>query len=75
MCKSTIEATVSKIDGVKSVRWNTLTLNMNVKYNSAKTTLNFIKESIANVGYDTDNYKAAQETYNNLHHCCKYDRN
>jgi len=75
MCKSTIEAAVSKIDGVRSARWNMLTLKMNVKYNGDKTTLNFIKKSIANVGYDTDDYKTTQEKYNKLHRCCKYERN
>ena len=33
-----------------------------------------IKQSIADEGYDTDDIKATQEAYNDLHYCCKYKR-
>jgi len=51
-----------------------VTQKMTVKYITDKTTVSLIQESIANVGYDTGTYKAKDETYNNLHHCCKYKR-
>jgi len=29
---------------------------------------------LAKVGHDTDEVKATDEVYENLHHCCKYER-
>ncbi len=74
MCKSKIEKAANSIEGVKFAKWNMVSQKMTVKYNTDKTTVSLIQESIANVGYDTDNYKAKDETYNKLHHCCKYKR-
>jgi hypothetical protein len=33
-----------------------------------------VKKAIAKAGHDTDTVKADDVTYNNLHHCCKYER-
>jgi hypothetical protein len=33
-----------------------------------------IHKAIAAVGYDTELFKATDESYNNLHFCCKYER-
>ena len=74
MCKSKIEKAANSIEGVKSAKWNVGTQKMTIKYNADKTTVSFIQESIAKVGYDTGAYRAKDETYNNLHHCCKYSR-
>lgn len=74
MCKSKIEKAANSIEGVKSAKWNMVSQKMTIKYNTYKTTVSLIQESIANVGYDTGTYKAKDETYNNLHHCCKYKR-
>jgi len=74
MCKSKIEKAANSIEGVKYAKWNMVTQKMTVKYITDKTTVSLIQESIANVGYDTGTYKAKDETYNNLHHCCKYKR-
>ena len=74
MCKSKIEKAANSIEGVKSAKWNVASQKMTIKYNANKTTVSLIQESIANVGYDTGAYKAKDETYNNLHHCCKYSR-
>ena len=50
-------------------------LLLHVNYNSKKVNLSEIKQAIANAGYDTETIKASDEKYNNLHYCCKYDRN
>ncbi len=74
MCKSKIEKSVKQIDGVKSAKWNVASQKLFIKYNDNETTLDEIQATIAGVGYDTEKYKAKDEDYNNLHHCCKYDR-
>jgi hypothetical protein len=33
-----------------------------------------VKKAIAKVGHDTDEVKTTDATYENLHHCCLYDR-
>lgn len=74
MCKTTIEKTVRSIEGVKKARWNIVKNSMKVKFNPEKTTLEKIHKAIAAVGYDTELFKASDESYNNLHYCCKYER-
>jgi periplasmic mercuric ion binding protein len=44
------------------------------KYNTAATNTGKVEQSIANAGYDTPDYKASDDAYNNLDDCCKYDR-
>jgi hypothetical protein len=34
-----------------------------------------VKKAVAKVGHDTDEVKATDEEYDNLHGCCKYERN
>jgi copper chaperone CopZ len=74
MCKSKIEKAAKSVNGVKSAKWNMVTGKMNVKYNKDKTTIDIIQQSIAEVGYDTEEYVAKDEDYDNLHYCCKYKR-
>ena len=74
MCKTLIEKTVKSIEGIKTARWNVVNGKMKVKFNPEKTTLEKIHKAIADVGYDTELFKATDESYNNLHHCCKYER-
>jgi mercuric ion binding protein len=74
MCKTTIENAVKSIDGIKTARWNVVNGKMKVKFNPELTNLDDIHKAIALVGYDTELYKATDESYNNLHFCCKYER-
>jgi len=74
MCKTTIEKSLKTTEGVKSAKWNVATKKMSVKFDSQKTTLDEIKKTIAHVGYDTEEYKASNEVYQKLHHCCQYER-
>ncbi len=74
MCKSTIEKSLKSTKGIKSAKWNVDTKKMTVKYDAEKISLDNIKKTIADSGYDTEEHKASNETYNNLHHCCQYDR-
>jgi len=74
MCQTTIEKAVKSIEGVKTAAWNMLNGKMKVKFNPELTNLDDIHKAIASVGYDTELYKATDESYNNLHFCCKYER-
>lgn len=74
MCKTTIEKAVNQIDGVKACDWNVESKMLTVKFDEEKTNLDEIKKAIAAVGYDTEEYRASDEVYSKLHHCCQYDR-
>ena len=62
------------VDGVIHLKWNSKTKIAKIKYDSDKTSLDKVQKKIASVGYDTEKYKVDDEVYNNLHYCCKYDR-
>jgi copper chaperone CopZ len=74
MCKTTIEKAANSVDGVKMARWNPETKMLKVKFYEGTTDLDEIQKAIATVGYDTEKYKATDEVYNALHHCCQYER-
>ena len=74
MCENKIEGAAKSIDGVVSANWNAETKKMKLVYYSPTTDLETIKKEIAKVGYDTEEFRADDEVYNNLHKCCKYDR-
>ncbi len=73
MCKSKIEK-AAKTAGASFASWNVETKELTVKYNSSSTNTAKIQQGIAGVGYDNAGFKATEATYNNLHGCCKYDR-
>ena len=73
-CKSNIEGSLKKKDGILSKDWNQETKMLTVTYDSEKISLLQIKQKIADVGYDTDAVKAKAETYNKLAKCCQYER-
>ena len=74
MCKIKIETAAKEVEGVKTARWNVVNGKMKIKFNPAITNADNIQQAIASIGYDTEKHKAADEVYNNLHHCCKYER-
>lgn len=73
MCKKKIEA-AAKNAGASFASWNAETKELVVAYNGKKTSNAKIQEAVAASGYDTENVKATDEAYNNLHACCKYER-
>tara|TARA_B100000614_G_scaffold216921_1_gene201929 strand:- start:53 stop:403 length:351 start_codon:yes stop_codon:yes gene_type:complete len=74
MCKTLIETTAISIEGVKSSRWNMLSKTMKVKFNPNLTSSDEIQKTIADIGYDTEKYRADDEVYEELHYCCQYER-
>ncbi len=73
LCKQRIEK-AAKIKGVSQATWNTQSGIATVVFNPSITSSKNIKQSIADVGHDTDEIRAKQEVYEELHQCCLYDR-
>jgi copper chaperone CopZ len=73
-CKKTIESAVKSLDGIQKASWNTSTKKLSITFDQSIVSLQKIEDKIAASGYDTDNVKATEESYNSLHSCCKYQR-
>lgn len=73
MCKKTIEKSVNT-KGVIEAKWDKVTKNITVIYDTTLISLDIIKKKIAKAGYDNDEYRADNENYNKLHTCCQYER-
>ena len=74
MCKNKIEFAANSVDGVRNSKWNIDTKKMKIKFNPLLTDISEIQSNIANIGYDTEKYRAEDEVYDKLHYCCKYER-
>lgn len=74
LCQKRIQKAALAVNGVKMASWNVETHKLDLTFNKEKTSIAAIKKAIAKVGHDTDAVKSTQEDYDNLHHCCKYDR-
>lgn len=73
-CKKRIEKAAYSVAGVKSVDWNIDDHSLQLILNEQKSSVLDVKKAVANVGHDTDEVKASDEVYKNLHSCCLYDR-
>lgn len=73
-CKKRIEKAAYSVSGVKSAEYHLDDKILHLIINEEKTSVADVKAAIAKVGHDTDGVKATDEDYNNLHHCCKYER-
>ncbi len=74
MCKSSIEGSLKKKDGVLSKKWDIKEKSLTVSYDPSKITIQQIGQKVADAGYDNEYSTAPDEKYNNLHKCCKYKR-
>ncbi len=73
MCKSKIEK-AAKEAGAKEASWDMDKKELTVTYKTTSTNSAKIQQKVADAGYDNAGFKAATETYEKLHGCCKYDR-
>ena len=73
MCKETIEKQLAFTKGVTAAELNVATGIVTVSFKTNRTTIEEIRTSINEVGYDADESPAEQEAYDKLHHCCKKD--
>lgn len=74
MCKTRIERAALSVRGVRSAAWDQQKQMVAVRFDSTRTNQEAIERAIARVGHDTQNFITDEETYKNLHHCCKYPR-
>lgn len=74
MCKNKIEKS-AKSAGATFANWNSETQVLNIVYTPSETNSQKIQKAIAAAGYETESFKADDKAYNNLHGCCKYERN
>lgn len=74
-CQKRIQKAAYTVPGVKSASWSIETHQLSLIFNEEKTNLLDVKKAIAKIGHDTDEVKAPDEVYENLHDCCKYERN
>jgi periplasmic mercuric ion binding protein len=73
MCKSNIEK-AAKDAGVSAAVWDKSSKLLAVEYDAAKTNNMDIQKKVAAAGYDTQDVKASDKSYNKLDKCCQYDR-
>ncbi len=74
MCEKRIENAVNEMEGVSWADWELETLELTVKFDPSVVTLDEIKQKAAEVGHDTEDVRATEESYEGLHACCKYER-
>ena len=73
MCKKTIEKSAQSA-GASAADWSEESKELTVSFDPAKTSATKIQEAIARSGYDTRDLTADDKSYNNLPHCCQYER-
>ncbi len=74
MCKTRIEKAAKSEDGVSKAKWNQKKQELTVTYDPDVTKLEDVEKKVAEAGHDTENVRADDKVYANLHGCCKYDR-
>ena len=74
MCQKTIESACYGVKGLKKAEWNVDSLTLTFSFDSTKTNTTAILKRVAMVGYDSEQFKAADKVYLKLHGCCQYDR-
>jgi len=74
MCETRIENAINELEGVVWADWELETMELTVKFDPSIISLEEIKQKAAAVGHDTDDVRATEKAYENLHPCCKYER-
>ncbi|PXY45605.1 heavy-metal-associated domain-containing protein [Flavobacterium hydrophilum] len=73
-CKKRIEKAAFSVPGVKTANWDISSHQLTVILNEEKSSTADLNKAVAKVGHDTKEVKATQADYDNLHTCCKYER-
>jgi len=73
-CKKRIEKAAYGVKGVKTATWSEKTNNLHLILDETKCSATDVQSAVAKAGHDTEKVKATEADYNNLHHCCQYDR-
>lgn len=70
-CKDRLEEVLNYTSGIKYAELDLETMDLTVKFKTAKISLDEIKELISTTGYDADELKAKPEGLEQLPACCK----
>ena len=70
-CKQRIENYMKHEDGIAKINVDYTRKVTTVTYLPDRTNIENVKTAIANVGYDADDVKANEDSYNKLPTCCK----
>ena len=73
MCKVRIEK-AANVHGVSKATWDAATGILTINYDPSKVKIEDIQKKLAEVGHDTEQYKADDKVYDALPGCCKYQR-
>ncbi len=71
MCKSKIETSLFKQNGINAVKVDYKKKTTTVTYVTDRTNPEQLKAMIANLGYDADDYTGEESAYKRLPACCK----
>lgn len=74
MCKKRIEKAAYSVPGVKSAVWHSDDQMLHLVINEQKCSTIDVENAVAKAGHDTKDVKAPEDSYNELHTCCQYDR-
>lgn len=72
MCKERIEKAAIGVKGVQTAHWEAEKQTVHLQFDPKKTSADAISKAIAEVGHDTDKYRADKSVYDQLPGCCKY---
>ena len=72
MCKNRIEKAAQQVKGIKDAEWDIETRILTVSTKGTPLEVDQVHIAVSDAGHDTHNRKANDETYNQLHQCCKY---
>jgi Cu(I)/Ag(I) efflux system membrane fusion protein len=72
LCKSRIETAAKSVSGVSSAEWSDKTKMLHVQFDTVVTNSDAIQKAIAQVGHDTEKFKAPDDVYKKLPECCLY---
>ena len=70
-CGESFESKIMRIKGLKSYELDEKNETITVIYNTNKTSLSVVRNTISKLGYDADDVKADPEAYKKLDGCCK----
>lgn len=74
MCKDRIEEAAKNVKGVTQANWSVSKKVLTVMYFPDQTNSAAIQKAVADVGHDTEKYKADATVYSKLPSCCRYER-
>lgn len=74
MCKDRIETAAKEIIGVQTAYWEPTSQLLTLRVQDVIFDVLELHKTMTSLGHDTDEMRADNEVYENLHSCCKYER-